>query len=43
VRLLLSGDVHGDLKSVEHKIDMAVKHGVQRILVLGDFRALVGV
>lgn len=37
MRLLLAGDTHGDVQSVMHKIDMAVKHGVQRIVVLGDF------
>lgn len=37
MRLLIAGDTHGDLKSIEHKIEMAVKHGVQRIVVLGDF------
>jgi len=37
MRLLMAGDTHGDLKSVQHKIDMAVEHGVQRIVVLGDF------
>lgn len=35
--MLIAGDTHGDLKSIEHKIEMAVKHGVQRIVVLGDF------
>lgn len=37
MRLLMVGDTHGDLRSIEHKIEMAVKHGVQRIVVLGDF------
>lgn len=33
----MAGDTHGDAQNVMHKIDMAVKHGVQRIVVLGDF------
>jgi hypothetical protein len=36
-RILLSGDTHGDARSVFHKVDEAVKHGVQRIVILGDF------
>lgn len=36
-RILLAGDTHGDFSSVQHKVDMAVKHGVQRIVILGDF------
>lgn len=37
MRILIAGDTHGDEKNVIHKIDAAVEHGVQRIVVLGDF------
>jgi len=36
-RILIAGDTHGDPRNVFHKVDAAVKHGVQRIVVLGDF------
>lgn len=37
MKLLIAGDTHGDVRNVQHKIDMAVEYGIQRIVVLGDF------
>lgn len=36
-KILMAGDTHGDPRNVFHKVDEAVKHGVQRIVILGDF------
>ena len=37
IRILIAGDTHGDERNIQHKINMAVEFGVQRIVVLGDF------
>jgi predicted phosphodiesterase len=37
MRILIAGDTHGNIRSVKQKIDKAVEHGIQRIVVLGDF------
>ena len=43
MKVLIAGDTHGDFQNVKHKIDMARKVGdIQRVVVLGDFRSLVG-
>ena len=42
LKIILAGDTHGSVVSVTDKIDSAKKVGVQRIVVLGDFRSLVG-
>jgi len=36
-KIMLAGDTHGDFANVKHKVDWAVKAGVQRIVILGDF------
>lgn len=36
-KILMAGDTHGDFRNVKHKIDKAVEHGIQRIVILGDF------
>lgn len=37
IKVVFAGDTHGSLISVKNKVDAAVRHGSQRVLVLGDF------
>lgn len=37
MKFIVAGDVHGSARAVRQKIDFAVKHSVNRILVVGDW------